>query len=251
MIRRLLRAVRINRLQARYASPRHEHTYYRLMIAYTSSDSMEQQRRQCSRMYSRHIKRLHWLYQLRRGKPAFGGYPVTLDVGQLLARLDRKRRSQNLSWRDVSAKTKTSPSTFSRLKEGRRPDVDTFGKLVSWLGEPAEEFFSKPEVKKMTLDELKKLCDERGRRDSLERDDAIFLATARDVIPILVEIAQAADALFEADTEDEATADHWNRLSFALDAIDRLNMPVLPSDLHQHNQRIAAIKGPTDQAPPP
>lgn len=73
-----------------------------------------------------------------------------LDIGKFYERLDAKRLSMNLSWRELAASIEASPSTFSRLKEGRRPDVDTFAKLLAWLGESAEEFLHK--VKKPETD---------------------------------------------------------------------------------------------------
>ena len=54
--------------------------------------------------------------------------------------IEAKRKSEDLSWREVGRKLKLSPSTFSRLARGRRPDVDTFFRLLAWLNMPAEHF---------------------------------------------------------------------------------------------------------------
>lgn len=65
---------------------------------------------------------------------------TTVDVGALYAALDQKRKQQGLTWRGLARMTGTSPSTFTRMAQGHRPDVDTFMTLCSWLAVPAEEF---------------------------------------------------------------------------------------------------------------
>lgn len=63
-----------------------------------------------------------------------------LDVEALYAALDARRRSLELSWRQAASKAGVSPSTLTRLGQGKRPDVDGFAALVHWLEVPAERF---------------------------------------------------------------------------------------------------------------
>lgn len=72
----------------------------------------------------------------RRG----GTLPTYVDVSALHAALDEKRRSRGYSWRKIALEAGISPSTLTRMAQGRRPDVDSFGALISWLGLPAERF---------------------------------------------------------------------------------------------------------------
>jgi transcriptional regulator with XRE-family HTH domain len=65
---------------------------------------------------------------------------TTVDVEALYAALDSKRKAQETSWREIARELEISPSTFSRMAQGRRPDVDTFATLLHWLGMPAESF---------------------------------------------------------------------------------------------------------------
>jgi transcriptional regulator with XRE-family HTH domain len=65
---------------------------------------------------------------------------TTVDVEALYAALDSKRKARGTSWREVARELDVSPSTFSRMAQGRRPDVDTFATLLRWLGMPAESF---------------------------------------------------------------------------------------------------------------
>ena len=70
---------------------------------------------------------------------------TTIDVSALHASLDRKRRSEGKAWREVAKTLEISPSTFTRLAQGHRPDVDTFVTLLRWLDAPAQEF-AQPEA---------------------------------------------------------------------------------------------------------
>lgn len=63
-----------------------------------------------------------------------------LDVERLFAALDAHRKSKDLSWRQLAAAVQISPSTFTRMREGKRPDVDSFAALVEWLDIPADKF---------------------------------------------------------------------------------------------------------------
>src|SRR5919106_6086488 len=76
-------------------------------------------------------------------QPTGGGAKVgdaRLDVGALYAALDEQRKSRRLSWRQVANKAGVSPSTLTRLAQGKRPDVDGFASLVRWLNMPADQF---------------------------------------------------------------------------------------------------------------
>ena len=65
---------------------------------------------------------------------------TTVDVAALYAALDQKRRAEGLSWREVALALQLSPSTFTRMAQGHRPDVDTFATRLRWLGMPADAF---------------------------------------------------------------------------------------------------------------
>jgi transcriptional regulator with XRE-family HTH domain len=71
-----------------------------------------------------------------------------LDVAALYTALDVVRAHNDLSWRDLAKVTGCSPSTFSRMAAGGRPDVDTLCTLVTWLRVPLDRFVgaAPPEV---------------------------------------------------------------------------------------------------------
>jgi transcriptional regulator with XRE-family HTH domain len=63
-----------------------------------------------------------------------------LDVEALYKALDARRKSRELSWRDVAREAGVSPSTLTRMAQGKRPDVDGFAALVTWLGVSADSY---------------------------------------------------------------------------------------------------------------
>lgn len=64
------------------------------------------------------------------------------DGGAFYESLDGERRGRGLTWKDVAAEAKVSASTLTRLGQGRRPDVDSFARLVAWGGFDADRFVS-------------------------------------------------------------------------------------------------------------
>ncbi len=68
----------------------------------------------------------------------------TVDVDALYAALDQKRQRSQMSWRELAHRLDISPSTFTRMAQGHRPDIDTFATLLRWLGMTAEAFTRAP-----------------------------------------------------------------------------------------------------------
>ena len=65
-----------------------------------------------------------------------------INVRALYAALDAVRETKDLSWRQVAREVGVSPSTFSRMANHQKPDVDAFLAMVRWLKVPAERFMS-------------------------------------------------------------------------------------------------------------
>lgn len=56
-----------------------------------------------------------------------------LDVPELYRRLDAQRQQRGLAWKDIAAEVGVSPSTFTRMSLGNRPDADALVTLLVWL----------------------------------------------------------------------------------------------------------------------
>jgi transcriptional regulator with XRE-family HTH domain len=73
---------------------------------------------------------------------------TTIDVEAFYAALDAKRQEEGWSWRELARHLGISPSTLTRMAQGKRPDVDTFASLLRWLGMPADAFMRPVKKKK-------------------------------------------------------------------------------------------------------
>ena len=62
------------------------------------------------------------------------------DSSGFYSALDATRRARNLNWKEVAAQSGLSPSTLTRMAQGKRPDVDGLAALVSWSGLKTENF---------------------------------------------------------------------------------------------------------------
>lgn len=113
-----------------------------------------------------------------------------INVPALYAALDAVRESRNLSWRQLAREVGVSPSTFSRLANRLKPDVDAFVAMVRWLRVPAERFM---------IDEEEVGHDE----PELMAELALLLRARRDInaedVKYLEELIGAAMRRFTAD----------------------------------------------------
>jgi transcriptional regulator with XRE-family HTH domain len=105
-----------------------------------------------------------------------------LDTEALYQALDLTRRDRGLSWRQVAAEAGIGASTLSRMRRGKRPDVDAFASLVTWLGSSADGFLVSTPVERD--DDLARLVglltgpgsleDEYTDRESEHVDDIVY-----------------------------------------------------------------------------
>lgn len=63
-----------------------------------------------------------------------------IDLEAFVAAIDAQRKAKGFSWRQIATEAGISPSTLTRMQQGKLPDVNTFGALVQWLHIPAERF---------------------------------------------------------------------------------------------------------------
>ena len=62
------------------------------------------------------------------------------DGERFFSALDGVRVSKELNWKKVAEQAKVPASTFTRISQGRKPDVDTLAALCHWSGLKAEAF---------------------------------------------------------------------------------------------------------------
>lgn len=67
---------------------------------------------------------------------------ASIDVTKLYEALDVRREAEDWSWRQLAGEIGVSPSLLSRLRNGLKPDIDSFATLVRWLDASADEFLT-------------------------------------------------------------------------------------------------------------
>lgn len=63
-----------------------------------------------------------------------------IDVSALYGALDSRRSARDMSWRGLAKELRLSPSVFTRLAQGRRPDFGSYLRMTEWLEVPLERF---------------------------------------------------------------------------------------------------------------
>lgn len=62
------------------------------------------------------------------------------DADGFFAVLDGNRIQRDVTWRQIAKESGVSPSTLTRMAEGKRPDVDSLASLLAWSGKSADSF---------------------------------------------------------------------------------------------------------------
>lgn len=65
---------------------------------------------------------------------------ASVDYEALYGAINTARQAKNLSWRELAELIGTSPSTFTRLAQGRGIDAATFAGLIAWLRADANDY---------------------------------------------------------------------------------------------------------------
>ncbi len=65
------------------------------------------------------------------------------NAGSFYSALNTCRESKKYTWKKVAEKAQISPSTLTRMAQGKRPDVDSMAALVEWSGLSADDFIEK------------------------------------------------------------------------------------------------------------
>jgi transcriptional regulator with XRE-family HTH domain len=85
-----------------------------------------------------------------------------LDIEALARALRKRRRGEGLGLREAARQAEVPPTTFSRVEEGRLPDLATYRRLVSWLGVSSDAFMQSRRVR---LDSTPEIIAEHLRTD--------------------------------------------------------------------------------------
>jgi transcriptional regulator with XRE-family HTH domain len=107
---------------------------------------------------------------------------MRFDIERFFRDVDQRRRDNSLSWRQLGKTLQVSASTFSRMSQGKRPDVDTFLKLLAWLGTPADTYLEGVERPVPATDTMTQVL-------AALRGDAALAPEAADALEEIVRVA--------------------------------------------------------------
>lgn len=71
-----------------------------------------------------------------------------IDIPALYVALDARRNRESMSWRELARELELSPSVFTRLAQGRQPDVATYARMTNWLGVSMDDFIERDKPSK-------------------------------------------------------------------------------------------------------
>ncbi|MCY3728028.1 MAG: helix-turn-helix domain-containing protein [Nitrospira sp.] len=67
------------------------------------------------------------------------------DTTGFYAALDGTRESRKLTWKQVANEARIAASTLTRMRQGKRPDIDGLAALASWSGVDVRKFYKPAE----------------------------------------------------------------------------------------------------------
>ena len=65
------------------------------------------------------------------------------DIEKFRLELDRIRKKRDMTWKEVAKESGVSAPMLSRMKHGRRPDINGLAALIDWSGLHIGAFYQK------------------------------------------------------------------------------------------------------------
>jgi transcriptional regulator with XRE-family HTH domain len=62
------------------------------------------------------------------------------DADAFYAALDMQRSARRITWKEVAQEAGVSASTLTRMKQGKRPDIDSMAALAGWGGLDLDDY---------------------------------------------------------------------------------------------------------------
>lgn len=79
------------------------------------------------------------------------------DTEGFYSALDGTRESRKLTWKQVANEARVAASTLTRMRQGKRPDIDGLAALASWSGLDVKEFYKPAEEVQSHAEPLAKI----------------------------------------------------------------------------------------------
>lgn len=103
------------------------------------------------------------------------------------AALDTERLLRRKTWKQVAEESQVPASSLSRMSQGKRPDVDSLAKLLTWSKLKAENFIDGEENETQTspLSKISALlrADPKLSKDSKKTLETVIFSTYHALLP--------------------------------------------------------------------
>jgi len=108
------------------------------------------------------------------------------DLPSFYQALDDVRVTRGMSWKKVSDINELSPSTLTRMGQGRKPDVDGLVSLAAWADLDLSDFYHsqiKPSANRESLSEIRALlkADTKLKSRDVEILDALITSAYKQM----------------------------------------------------------------------
>lgn len=64
----------------------------------------------------------------------------SFNADAFYASLDLRRAEHRLTWKELAEQAGVSASTLTRMKQGKRPDIDSMAALAAWAGLDVDDY---------------------------------------------------------------------------------------------------------------
>jgi transcriptional regulator with XRE-family HTH domain len=108
------------------------------------------------------------------------------DLKSFYQSLNDRRQELKYSWKKVSDLTGLSPSTLTRMGQGRKPDIDGLASLANWANLDLSDFYqseNKPKKNRESLSEIRALlkADAKLKTRDVEILDALITSAYKQM----------------------------------------------------------------------
>ncbi|MES2674356.1 MAG: helix-turn-helix transcriptional regulator [Pseudomonadota bacterium] len=104
------------------------------------------------------------------------------DADAFFDALEKIRNHKKLHWKNVADEAGVSPSTLTRMAQGKRPDVDTLAALAAWANLKVDNFIHGGEPKESSGNVIEEVA-------ALFRADPSLSPDAKSAIEAIVRVA--------------------------------------------------------------
>ena len=102
-------------------------------------------------------------------------YRRHFDFKAFFSAVDAEREARKMTWKAVADESEVSPSSLTRLSQGKTMDVDGLASVAAWAGVDLDDFFVAEKQDPRSSDSMNKVTALVRADQSLSERDANYL----------------------------------------------------------------------------